>query len=205
MKSRLVVAVFLCGAVATTARADDVVLSKLGPLARKQAGKNSGSSPVIIRAASAEALDSVDAAIHHGGGVRGRKLHVINARAAIMPNAALNGLTNNPHIGAILLRPARARDDGADRGDDWRGSHPPDVRIRRVWCRRRDHRLRCDGVARRSRRRRRITRLGIRRPGQRTRSGVRRLRPRHARGGNRRRQRLSFQAARGRASPRARG
>ena len=108
MKPHLVVAVFLCGALATAARAQEVVPSKLSPLARVEAGRHSGFSQVIIRSDSAAAGGFVDLAIDHAGGFRGRELRVINARTAIVPNAALNGLTRHPFISEISIdRPVR--------------------------------------------------------------------------------------------------
>jgi serine protease AprX len=81
---------------------------KLGPIVRKQAAEATGLSRVIIRAVDRASLDAVGPAIAMAGGVAGRELRIINARAAVVPKAALAGLSNNPRIAQISLdRPVR--------------------------------------------------------------------------------------------------
>src|SRR3954470_7108292 len=91
----------------TTTQTPDPAL-KLGPIVRAQAANESGLSRVIIRAVDRASLDAVGPAIAQAGGVAGRRLGIINARAAVVPNAALRGLAHNPFIVQISLdRPAR--------------------------------------------------------------------------------------------------
>ena len=97
-----------------------------------------GSSAVIIRAVDGASLDAVGPAIAQAGGVAGRRLRIINARAAVVPNAALHGLSHNPFIAQIVARSPGAGDDGAHRRDDRRAGGPPGARLRRRRHRRRD-------------------------------------------------------------------
>jgi len=76
---------------------------KMGPLAARRAGLALGSSRVIITAADTSQLPDVADAIDHAGGRRGRALPIIDAYVADMPNAALFGLSHNPHISHIAL------------------------------------------------------------------------------------------------------
>ena len=104
MKPHLVVAVFLCGALATAARAQEVVPSKLGPLARVEAGRTvrilTGHHSRRQRRGTRLSWTRRS---NTRGGCHGRELRVINARTALMPNAALNGLTDNPFIAEISI------------------------------------------------------------------------------------------------------
>src|SRR5688500_9554751 len=75
--------------VETTARA-----KKLGPLARSRAARTSGSSRVILRAAPGASIDDVAALVRQAGGVMGRKLKLIDAQVAFVPNGALAGLVD---------------------------------------------------------------------------------------------------------------
>ncbi len=76
---------------------------KMGPLAARRAGLAFGSSRVIISAADTTQLPDVADAIDRAGGTRGRALPIIDAYVADMPNAALFGLSHNPHISHIAL------------------------------------------------------------------------------------------------------
>ena len=76
---------------------------KMGPLAARRAGLALGSSRVIITAADTTQLPDVADAIDRAGGTRGRALPIIDAYVADMPNAALFGLSHNPHISHIAL------------------------------------------------------------------------------------------------------
>ena len=76
---------------------------KMGPLAARRAGLALGSSRVIITAADTNQLPDVADAIDQAGGRRGRALPIIDAYVADMPNAALFGLSHNPHISHIAL------------------------------------------------------------------------------------------------------
>jgi len=92
----------LLGVFATAASSFAEPGSKLGPLARR-AAIASGSSRVIVTAADTTHLPDVAAAIDRAGGARGRALPIIDAYVADMPNAALFGLSHNPHISHIAL------------------------------------------------------------------------------------------------------
>jgi len=76
---------------------------KMGPLAMRKAELGLGSSRVIITAADTTELPDVADAIDRGGGRRGRALPIIDGYVADMPNAALFGLSHNPHISHIEL------------------------------------------------------------------------------------------------------
>jgi serine protease AprX len=76
---------------------------KMGPLAERRAALTLGSSRVIITAADSTQLPDVADAIDRAGGIRGRALPIIDAYVADVPNAALSGLSNNPHISFIAL------------------------------------------------------------------------------------------------------
>ena len=76
---------------------------KMGPLATRRAGFALGFSRVIITAADTTQLPDVADAIDRAGGRRGRALPIIDAYVADMPNAALFGLSQNPHIAHIAL------------------------------------------------------------------------------------------------------
>ena len=76
---------------------------KMGPLASRRGGLALGSSRVIITAADTTQLPDVADAIDRAGGTRGRALPIIDAYVADMPNAALFGLSHNPHISHIAL------------------------------------------------------------------------------------------------------
>jgi serine protease AprX len=93
----------LLGIFATAASSFAEPGSKMGPLASRRAAIAVGSSRVIITAADATELPDVAAAIDHAGGTRGRALPIIDAYVADMPNAALFGLSHNPHISHIAL------------------------------------------------------------------------------------------------------
>lgn len=76
---------------------------KMSPLATRRAGFALGFSRVIVTAADTTQLSDVADAIDRAGGARGRALPIIDAYVADMPNAALFGLSNNPHIAHIAL------------------------------------------------------------------------------------------------------
>ena len=76
---------------------------KLGPLARAEAARGRGWSPVIVRAVDRHSLDSISEVVALAGGQAGRELPIINARVALMPNAALEGLANHPRVAGIAI------------------------------------------------------------------------------------------------------
>ena len=73
---------------------------KLGPLARERAALSSGRTRVILRVAN---LGAARSAVVAAGGTLGRTLPSISGQVATMPNAALAGLSNNPHVLDIAM------------------------------------------------------------------------------------------------------
>src|SRR5262249_10186221 len=71
---------------------------KLSPLTKRHAGRGFGSSRVIITVDDSGSLPDVAAWVSNAGGSVHRTLPLIHAHVVDMPNQALNGLVNNPHI-----------------------------------------------------------------------------------------------------------
>ena len=76
---------------------------KVGPLASRRAALGAGTSRVIVTMDASGSLPDVSAAVEHGGGTLRRNLPIINAVVADVPNPALTGLANNPHVLHIAL------------------------------------------------------------------------------------------------------
>ena len=76
--------------------------SKLGPLARAQSARPTGWSQVIIRITpgTGSLLSSL---LEQLGARAGRDLPLINGRVALVPNAALAGLAQNPFVEQVAL------------------------------------------------------------------------------------------------------
>jgi serine protease AprX len=77
--------------------------AKLDRLVQQAATQLLGSSPVIVRAANAAALPLVGGLIAQLGGALGRPLPIIDAHAAVVPNAVLALLGGSPLVGRISL------------------------------------------------------------------------------------------------------
>lgn len=82
---------------------EESLTTKLAPDARERAASSAGSSRVIVSAADPATLPALRRIIEQAGGTAGRRLGLINAQAASVPNAALEGLARNPSIGRISL------------------------------------------------------------------------------------------------------
>jgi serine protease AprX len=77
--------------------------TKLDRLVQQAAAQLLGSSPVIVRAASSTALPVVGSLIAQLGGTLGRPLPIIDAHAAVVPNAVLALLAGSPLVSRISL------------------------------------------------------------------------------------------------------
>jgi serine protease AprX len=88
----------LIALTAIPASAQTTPNGKFDPPTQARAGLSTGLARVIIRVDNAESLDSVGTAIEQAGGKRGRRLGIINAWEAEVPNAALNGLCNSSRV-----------------------------------------------------------------------------------------------------------
>ena len=196
----LKISVSLSGIVAFAASSFAEPPPKIGPLANRRAAHADGSSRVIVSVEVPGSLPDVAAAIEHGGGTLRRMLRIINAYVADVPNPALNGLANNPHVTHMALdRSLSARSNAPAP----RSARRPcaRTRLRRRRHRRRRHRfgrhawhddLAGGGSAQR------VDRFVDFVNGRS--DAVRRLRSRHARRRHHRRQRLRFERRAHRAS-----
>jgi serine protease AprX len=99
----LVVALAPSTRISLSANGDDQNPGKLSPDARTRAASSSGWSRVIVRAADRAAVPALQDLIENAGGAPGRRLGLIDAQVATVPNAALNGLARHPLIARISL------------------------------------------------------------------------------------------------------
>ena len=76
---------------------------KLGPLADRASRSSSGFSPVVIQATDEDALAQIESAVKEHGGSAGRPLRILNARTAVLPNAAIRALADNPAVAHMWL------------------------------------------------------------------------------------------------------
>ena len=77
------------------------ILAKLDPLLQPHASSLTGTSRVIVRATSAASVGAVATLITVLGGTLGRQLPILDARVAVVPNAALAPLSNSPIVQRI--------------------------------------------------------------------------------------------------------
>jgi serine protease AprX len=78
-------------------------LPKLDPVLQQRAFLSSGDSLVVVRAVNVAALGSVDSLIQASGGTLGRRLSIIDGRAARVPNASLPSLANSALVRHLSL------------------------------------------------------------------------------------------------------
>ena len=112
----LLAVVTLIAAVAAVASAQAATISlkhsKLSPLLRQHASLPGGWSRVMVRAADTKSLAQVAPLIQQAGGRLGRKLPILKAQVAYVPNTALTALANSALVNEVLLdRPVAALDE----------------------------------------------------------------------------------------------
>ena len=78
-------------------------LDKLDPLLQSAVSNLTGRTRVIVRARDAQSLPPVESLIQQVGGVLGRRLSIIDARVAAIPNTALAALTASADVQRIAL------------------------------------------------------------------------------------------------------
>jgi serine protease AprX len=100
---RLVGAILILAACVRTVFAASGPPPKIGPLATRRASLASGTSQVIVRATDEASRPALGTAIAQAGGTVHRALPIINGYVAEIPNAALNGLANNPFVEHVAL------------------------------------------------------------------------------------------------------
>jgi serine protease AprX len=83
---------------AISASAAAQTYGKLDPIAQARSTLSAGQLKVVITARDSSSLTGVDEAVRQLGGTLGRALPIINARAAIVPNAELVGLASNAAV-----------------------------------------------------------------------------------------------------------
>ena len=88
-------------AASASAQTNTPATNKLDQAVKARAALVTGKTPVIVSAADADQITELDKAIRQAGGAPGRRLGIINSQAALVPNAALKGLANNPHVKRI--------------------------------------------------------------------------------------------------------
>jgi len=98
---RILLTAALFGGLALAASAQPS--PKIGPIAARRAMQTTGWSRVIITAADGHTPLEIEDAIGHAGGALGRPLPIIGAYAALLPNAALNGLANSAAVIHLAL------------------------------------------------------------------------------------------------------
>jgi len=92
----LIVALAILGAAAATVKGQGS--GKLDPTLSGRVGSLSGHSNVIVTARDAASLSAATQAIQFAGGVLGRALPIINARAAVVPNASLAAIAGSAAV-----------------------------------------------------------------------------------------------------------
>src|SRR5436190_21574543 len=99
----LMVALAMVGATATV---NGQVSGKLDPTLARRVGSLFGQSNVIVVARDAASLSAATQAIQVAGGILGRALPIINARAAVVPDASLAAIAASAavlHVAADRL------------------------------------------------------------------------------------------------------
>jgi serine protease AprX len=92
----------LAYAPSASAQASQALARKADVLVGRRASAP-GTSQVIVRGSSATPLSDVALAVQQSGGKPGRRLSIINGYVAQIPNAALDGLAQNPSVERISL------------------------------------------------------------------------------------------------------
>ncbi len=85
---------------ATSARADSKH-PKLDSLTQERVSRGQGWSHVVITAVDSTIDSALTPIIQRAGGTQGRKLSIINARAAYLPNAAITALADDPLVSRV--------------------------------------------------------------------------------------------------------
>jgi len=101
--SRVRPLVFLVAALACAAAPASGQGLKLGVLADRASRMSSGFSAVVIQATDVNSLGQLKSLVEQGGGAAGRLLPIINAQAAVLPNAAIKALSDNPGVLRVSL------------------------------------------------------------------------------------------------------
>jgi serine protease AprX len=78
-------------------------LDKLDPVLRAVVSNADAASPVIVRVAPGMTTTSIAALVQLLGGTPGRELPILNAFAAVMPNASIPLLAENPDVQRIAF------------------------------------------------------------------------------------------------------
>ena len=100
--------VFTAAALASAASPALAQGQKLGPLADRASRMSSGFSAVVIQATDKDSLGQLPSLVRQNGGSAGRMLPILNAHAAVLPNAAIKALSDNPSVLRVSLDRATA-------------------------------------------------------------------------------------------------